>query len=44
MQSAIKFDKKDVNKKILLYVSDAHHSDITYADLLNVIISYPEER
>ena len=44
LQSAIKLHKKEVNKKILLYVSDAHHSDITYADLLNVIISYPEER
>ena len=28
----------------MLYVNTTHHSDIVYADFLNLIISYPEER
>ena len=36
--------KKLVNKKVVLYISDSHHSDIVYADLLNLLISYQDEK
>lgn len=28
----------------MIYINTTHHSDITYADLINLIISYKEER
>lgn len=44
IQSAVKANKKGIGKKIVVYVSDVHHSDIVYADFLNLLLSYTEER
>ena len=44
LQSSIKASKKSLSKKTICYISDNYHKDIVYADLLNLIISYPEER
>lgn len=35
LQSSIKATKKGMSKKVVVYISDSHHSDISYADLLN---------
>lgn len=44
IQDGLKSSKKSINKKTICYISDNCHSDIVYADFLNLIISYPEER
>ena len=44
LQSSIRANKKSLSKKTICYISDNHHKDIVYADLLNLIVSYPEER
>ena len=44
IQSCLKTHKKGIKKKVVVYINDIHHSDIAYADLLNLIISYQDER